>query len=91
MRTPPPRSKTLPSRNACASVRATNAVERTDAGKIRFVQMPGHGGKQVVAGDVVFVAVAVDDAIDVRERVISRHQPEAGIDHDALFGAAHEQ
>ncbi len=37
-----------------------HGVERTDAGQIRFVQMPGHAGEEVVAGDVVLVAMAVE-------------------------------
>ncbi len=80
-------------------------VDRPESGQVGLVEMPRHVGEEVVPGDVVLVAVAVQYAVDARERrrvgsVAGRRRRACGgaadqrqrrIDDDRLLGPGDEE
>jgi hypothetical protein len=66
-------------------------VEGTHAPCIGLMEMPGNLREEVIAGDVILVAVAVDDAIDSREPTLAGDQAETRVDHQGLLISPHHQ
>ena len=67
------------------------AGERLEPGQVGLVHVPRHVGEQVIAGDVVLVAVAVQTRSTRGSCARRGIEPERGIDHERLLAPAHEQ
>ncbi len=59
--------------------------------EVGFVNVQLGVGEQSVAGHVVFVAVGVDDGVDLDGRPTLFDHGDRGVDHHGLASAAHEQ
>jgi len=68
-----------------------HGVQRADAGLVEPVQVPGDPGKQVIARDVVLVAVAVQHPVHLGRRPGPRQQAQRRIHDHPLLRAADEQ
>src|SRR5262245_47974073 len=78
-------------RRTLEAVDLHEAVERSHAGEIGLGQMPGRGRVEMVPGDVVLVAMAVEHAVRTRRAPRSPDECERGVDHRGLVAAGDEQ
>ena len=65
--------------------------ERAQAGRVRLVRVPRYVREEVVPGDVILVAVAVQHAVDARQRRPTRDHGEARVDDQRLVRPVNEQ
>ena len=66
-------------------------VQAVDAGQVLDVDVDPGVGERPVAGDVVLVAVAVDDGVDRHRCAAPLDDGDRRVDEHRLAGAAHEQ
>ena len=67
------------------------ALQAVGAEEVLVVDVDAGVGEEAVAGEVVLVAVAVDDGIDAHRRPAALDDGDRGVDDQRLAGASHEQ